>query len=69
MIGVAKTVQQHNILAPVTQWLVATLEQHKESSLASNCICDDEADGSDSRIPFGEDGSEYIAFFLPSRGI
>ena len=69
LTGVAKAVKQHNILAPVMQWLNATFEQHKKRSLASNCTCDDEADGSDSRILFGEDGSEYIIFCLPSRGI
>ena len=69
MTGVAKAVKQHHILGPVMQWMHAAFQQHKERSLASDCICDDEANDNDSRSPFGEDGSEYMIFFLPSRGI
>lgn len=66
--GVARNVTlQSAILRGVMKWLEETFDEQKKKSLAANCICDDEADDDESRIPFGEDGSEYLMFFLPSR--
>ena len=62
---VAKTVEADAILGPVMEWLDETFDKHKQMSLASNCICDDEFDAP--TIPFGRDGSEHIIFFCPQE--